>query len=95
MIELSIERVARHRGTVAQDNDLHSGSSDGHIHATQVAKETNLSLIVRAYQRDDDDVALLTLETINGIHADACPERFYPFFLPDLLTQKLHLGPIG
>ena len=61
---------------VAEDDDLHAGSGDGHVHAAQVAEETNLSLVVAAYQRDDDDVALLSLKTVDGVHGDKTPEGF-------------------
>ena len=76
--------MARQGVAIAQDDDFHTGTCDGYVHASQVAQETNLSVVVRAYQRDDDDVALLSLESVNGIHADARPEGFHPLLLTDL-----------
>ncbi len=49
----------RHRILVAQDDELHAGSCYRHIHAAKVFQETDLAFIIRTYQRDEDDVALL------------------------------------
>jgi len=48
--KLAIEGVARQCDAVAQYDDLHAGPCDSHVHAPQVTKETNLSLIVGAHQ---------------------------------------------
>ena len=55
---------------VAEDDELHAGTGDGDVHAAQVAEEAYLALVVGAHQRDDDDVALLTLEAVDGVDAD-------------------------
>ena len=46
-----------HRRGITEDDQLHSGTGDGHIHTTQVTQETDLSFVVGPYQRDQDDVA--------------------------------------
>ena len=61
---------------VAEDDEFHAGAGDGHIHATQIAQESYLPFVVAAHQRDDDNVALLTLETVNGVHADESSHGF-------------------
>ena len=79
---------------VAEDNQLHSRSSDGDIHATQVTQETDLSVIVASHQRDDDDVALLALEAIDGINADSTAEGLVELALHQKTAQILHLSAI-
>jgi hypothetical protein len=76
--------MARQGVAIAQDDDFHTGTGDSYVHASQVAKEANLSIVVRAYQRDDDDIAFLSLESVNGIYTDACSEGFYPLFFTEL-----------
>jgi hypothetical protein len=68
--------VTCHGPFVAQDNQLHAGSCDGYVHTAEVAQETNLSFVVAANHRDDDDVALLSLEAIDGVDADEASEGF-------------------
>jgi len=93
--QLAVERVARHGRHVAEDDQLHACAGDGHIHAAQVAQESYLPLVVRAHQRDDDDVALLPLEPVNRIHRYKAAERLEEVALHEQPPQKLHLCPIG
>ena len=68
--------MTRQSVTVAQDDDLHTRSGDGYIHAAQVTEEANLSLVVGSYHRYDDDVAFLSLKTINRIDANESAKGF-------------------
>ena len=66
--------MARHGRGVAQDDELHAGTRDGDIHAAQVAQESDVAVGIVAHQRDDDDVALLPLEAVDGAHGDVALE---------------------
>ena len=83
-----------HRILVAQDDELHAGSRHRHVHAAKVFQESDLALIVGAYQGDEDHIALLPLETIHRIHAYQAAVRLEEFILLDELLQILHLGTI-
>ena len=72
--QLTVERMAGHGFLVTENDDFHAGSGDGDVHASQVAEETYLSVVVGAHERDDDDVALLSLEAVDGIDADKSSE---------------------
>ena len=60
--------MAGERLSVAEDDDFHTGSGDGNIHAAQVTEETNLPFVVGANHGNNDDITLLTLKAINGIY---------------------------
>ena len=83
-IELAVERMAGHGLGIAKDDEFHAGTGNGHVHAAQVAQEANLSFVVGTYQRDDDDVALLSLETVDGVDGDETAERLEVLFLLQL-----------
>ena len=89
-----VEGMLRHGVFVAQDDELHAGSRHRHVHATEVFQETNLSLVVGAYQGDENHIALLTLETIHRVYADEAAVRLEELILLDELLQILHLGTI-
>ena len=84
----------RHRVLVAQYDELHSGSRHFHVHAAEVFQKSNLSLVVGAYQGDEDHVSFLPLETIHRIHAYQAAVRLEELILLDELLQILHLGTI-
>ena len=84
----------RHRVLVAQDDELHSGSRHRHVHAAEVFQESYLAFIVGTYQRDEDHVSFLSLETIYRIHADQTAVRLEELILLDELLEILHLGTI-
>ena len=83
-----------HRLFVAQNDELHSGSRHRHVHAAKVFQKSDLALIVGTYQRDEDHVSFLTLETIHRIHAYQAAVRLEELILLDELLQILHLGTI-
>ena len=84
----------RHRVLVAQDDELHSGSRHRHVHATEVFQESDLSLVVGAYQGDEDHVSFLPLETIHRIHAYQAAVRLEELIFLDELLQILYLGTV-
>ena len=94
-VQFLIERMCGHRGSRSKYDELHAGTGDGYIHATQVAQETDLLAVVVAYERYDDYVALLSLETVDGVHADGAAVRAEEFALPYHFMQQLHLRTIG
>ena len=75
-VQLFVESMFRQRGGIAQDDELHAGAGDGHIHAAQVVEETDLPFFVGAHQADEDNVALLPLESVHGVDGDERPEGF-------------------
>ena len=84
-----------HGGGIAQDDELHTGTGDGHIHAAQVTQEADLTIVVGTDKRDQDDVAFLSLEAINGVHTDQMAVGFEVLLLLQLPAQILHLSAIG
>ena len=89
-----VERMLRHRVLVAKDDELHSGSRHRHVHAAEVFQETDLAFIVGTYQRDENYVSFLTLETIHRVYADEAAVRLEELILLDELLQILHLGTV-
>ena len=87
--------MAAEGGTVAQNDELHAGTSDGYVHAAKVAQEANLSFVIAAHERDDDDVALLALKAIYGVDGDEAAEGLEELVLLDETAQQLYLGAIG
>ena len=87
--------MACHGGGIAEDNEFHSGPGDGHIHAAQVTKETDLAFVVGTDEGDEDDVAFLTLEAVDGVDADEVAVRFEEFTFLEKTAEVLHLCAIG
>ena len=75
--------------------ELHPCTSDGYIHATEVLEETYLARFVGPYHRNQYDVALLSLEAINRIHADEPTIRLEEFAFSDEPAEILHLCTVG
>ena len=86
--------MAGHGRCISEDNQFHACTGDGDIHPTQVAEKTNLAFVIGAHQRDENDIALLALETVNGVHAYQMTERPGPLFLLQQSAQILHLYPV-
>ena len=89
-----VERMLRHRVLVAQDDELHAGSRHRHVHSAKVFQETDLAFIVGTYQRDEDHVSFLPLETINRIHAYQAAVRLEELILLDEFLEVLYLGTV-
>ena len=81
--------------TVAEDDDFHAGTGDGYVHAAQVAEEAYLAFVVGADEGDEDDVALLTLEAIDGVDADEGAVGLEEVAALEAVAQVLHLGAVG
>ena len=89
-----VERMLRHRVLVAQDDELHSGSRHRHVHAAEVFQESDLSLVVGTYQRDEYHVSFLPLETVHRVYADQAAVRLEELILLDELLEILYLGTV-
>ena len=87
--------MAGHGRGVAEDDQLHPGAGDGHIHPSQVAQEADLSFVVGADEGDEDDVTLLALETVDGVHADEVAIGLVELAFLEQPPQILHLGTVG
>ena len=59
---------------VAYYDKLHAGTSHGDVHAAQVAQEADLAVGIVSHQRDDNHVALLALEAVDGAYGDVALE---------------------
>ena len=84
-----------HGAGVAENYEFHAGARYRHVHSSQVAQKTYLPLVVRPHERNEDDVALLPLKSIHGVHRYAPPERFQALALLHEAAQILHLRPVG
>ena len=80
---------------ITENNQFHACPCHRHVHASKVAQESDLSLFVGAHHRDDDDVTLLSLKTVNGIDADEMTIGFEELHFLDQLTNILHLCAVG
>ena len=87
--------MARHCGGRAEDDELHAGACYGYVHATQVAQEADVAAVVVAHQRDEYDVALLTLKSVDSVDGDEPAVGTKTLALAYHLAQQLHLGTIG
>ena len=67
--------MAAEGGLMSDQDKFHSSTSDGNVHASQVAQEAHLTRLIAAYHADDDDIALLPLESIDRIDGDQMAER--------------------
>ena len=76
MLQAFVEGVSAQGWRVADDDEFHACSGDCHIHAAEVGEETNLSLLVLTNHGDEDDVALLSLESVHGVNGDERAQRF-------------------
>ena len=83
--------MARHGGGIAEDDEFHAGACDGHVHASEVAQETDLSFVVGTDEGDEDDVAFLTLEAVDCVDADEVAVRFEELAFLEETAEVLHL----
>ena len=94
-VEFFVERMARHGGGIAEDDEFHAGACDGHVHASEVAQETDLSFVVGTDEGDENDVAFLALETVDGVDADEVAVRFEELAFLEESAEVLHLCAVG
>ena len=95
LLQSTIEGMAAECGLVTNQDELHACSCDSHVHAAEVAQKSHLPLIVASYQTDDDDVALLSLESVYRIDSDKVAERFPVGVSLNQLAQKADLSLVG
>ena len=75
-MQLFVEIIETQRCLVTKDNELHPGACDGNVHAAKVAQETDIALGIVSDQGNQYDVALLSLESVNGVDGNQTPVRF-------------------
>ena len=80
---------------VAQDEQLHAGPGDRYVHASQVVEEADPSPLVCPNQADEDDVALLSLKTVDRMDRDQFTQRAEKGIPAYELPEILDLGLIG
>ena len=83
------------RRRIPQDDELHPGTRNRHIHPSQVVQETDWSVLVGTHQTDEDDIPFLTLETVHRIDGYQPPEGLEEGISLDELTEVLHLCLVG
>lgn len=54
-------------GSIAQNNQFHTGTGDGYVHTAQVIEEANLTVFIGTHQTDKNHVTLLPLKAIHRI----------------------------
>ena len=79
------------RRSISQNNELHSSTSNRHIHTAQIIQETDLSVLIGTNQTNQNHIPFLTLKAIHGVYRDVVTERFKESILLDQLTEVLHL----
>ena len=95
LYELGVETVSGERFGIADNDEFHSGACNGDIHASYVAEETDGALVVVAYHAEDDDIAFLSLETVDAVDSDLLAkgaEELLPF---EEFADEAYLCPIG
>jgi len=80
--------------SVTYYNKFHTCPCHGDIHTSQVTQKTYLAVVVGTHKRDDDDVAFLSLEAIDGIDGDESAEGFEVLALHKQAAQQLHLSTV-
>ena len=94
-MQFAVEGMACEGGYGADDDELHASAGHGYVHAAQVAEEANVAVVVAADKGDDDDVALLTLKTIDGVDGNQVAEGFEEGCALDESAEILHLSAVG
>lgn len=62
-------------GSIAQDDQFHTGTGDGYIHATQVIQKSDVALVVGTHETDHDNITLLSLKAVYGMDGNEFTER--------------------
>ena len=83
------------RGGVTQDDEFHPCAGYRHVHPSQVAQESYLTLVVGTHQRYYYHVAFLSLESVNGVHGDEVTVGFEELVFLYQPPQILHLCAVG
>ena len=89
-----VERMLGHRVLVAEDDEFHTSPRHRHVHTTEVSEEAYLPLIVGTNQGDEDNISLLSLETIHRVDAYQTTIGLEEVILLDELLEILHLRTI-
>ena len=92
---LPAESVLAERAGIAQDDQFHACTRDCHVHTPQVGKESYLAPGIAPHERNEDDIAFLTLKAVHRIHTDKMKEGLEKGTRLNELAQMLHLDTIG
>ena len=84
-----------HCGGIAENNQFHPGTGNGDIHSAKVTEKAYLPFFVGTYKGDEDDVALLSLKTVDGIDTNKTTIGLEELFFLKKAPQILHLSTIG
>lgn len=93
--ERPVEAVAAEGLCVADNDEFHAGACHGDIHAPQVAQEADGAVGIVAHEADNDNIAFLTLEAVDGADGDVA------FQLPEIVLhleqppQQASLSAVG
>ncbi len=94
-MEETIEGMARESSDIANDDELHSSASHGHIHTPQIAKEAYVAIIIATDEGYYYHVALLPLKAIDSVDGYQMPEGAEEWSALYERSQILHLSPVG
>ena len=64
-----IEAMAGKRLAITDNYQFHTGTGDCHIHAPQIPKKTDITLVVVTHHANDNDITLLPLKAVDRVHA--------------------------
>ena len=90
-----VEGVPREGVGVADDDELHAGACDGYVHAAQVVEEAELSAVVVAHHADNDNVAFLPLEAVDGVDGYLPPQATVEVVHLEEAAYEAHLCAVG
>ena len=93
-VKPTVERMATDCGDVADDYQFHAGASHGYVHSSQVAQESDVSLLIASHERKDDDVAFLPLEAVDRIDRYTLAEWPEEVETPNHFSKIAGLRPI-
>lgn len=70
---------------IAQNHEFHSCPRDSDIHSSKVIQKSDLSILIRPYETDKNNIPFLPLKAVNGVDRDEAAEwaqKTIPFDFP-------------
>ena len=93
--EIAVEWMVHHSCFAAKYEQFHTCSCHCHIHSPDVGKEAYFAIFIGTDKADKDDVALLSLKTVDSIDCYLHQERMQCFHLFDTAAKILGLHFVG
>ena len=62
-------------GGVTDNDEFHPGAGDGDVHPAQVVQEADVAFLVGTDKTDENDIAFLPLESVDGVDGDESSQR--------------------